>query len=351
MLESVFLQLESVGLQHLIEPIIDTTYFGCQPDNVESCIIYGSAEHDLLNFLLSPVLFLSVGIAVFSGLLVKVYKNRRKTKIKTDKPSYAEKIKAQQNDMLEAFGKHRDGKKQRKSEKKEFLKTAYKGFPETNPQKKYLDWVAALDPEHPQTAYIQAVHAETKEIVTPEQKVLEQQVEKIMTEEHISEDKAVDKVVKQLETETVKLPEQPSRIVEKPSGETIDLFHELKDDGKEEKDLFRQDIKPKQYPKRLVSLQKKLKLKRKEKQVTRSVLTDLGKTRRDQYAEQIEKRLLLWALPLPEYKGKNSEIYQKSTQDVLLAVKKLALFCSMAEFMKDKKRKKKRYWRNIPVGE
>jgi len=344
MLESVFLQLESVGLQHLLEPIIDTHNFGC-PD---FCIEFGSPRHEILNFLLSPILFISIGIAVFSGLLVKFYINkRRKLSIKST-DSYVKEIVKQE--------------KETKQEKEEILKTANE---KSNPP--YLDWIAALDPKHPQTEYIQSVHAETKEIVTPEQKVLEQQVaetkeivtpeqkvleqqvEKIMSEEHISEDKAVDKVVKQLETETVKLPEEPSRIVEKPSGETIDVFQEF--EQQEEKDLFKQDIQPKQYPKKLVSLQKKLKLKRKEKQLTRSVLTDLGKVRRDQYAQQIEQRLLAWALPLPEYKGKNSEIYQQSSQDVLLAVKKLALFCSMAEFMKDKKRKKKRYWREIPVAE
>ncbi len=340
MLESIILQLESVGLQHLLEPLFDTHNFGC-PD---FCIEFRSQQQELLNFLISPIFFLSIGIAVFSGLLVKFYRNRRRTKIETGKPSYAEKIKAQEN----VIARDRDRKKQRQLEKKKFLESA---IPETNPQKKYLDWIAALDPKHPQTAYIQSVHTETKELVTPEQKVLEQEVEKIMSEEHISEDKATDKVVKQLQTETIKLPEQPSRIIEKPSGQMIDIFQELKDDGQQEKDLFKQDIQPKQYPKKLVSLQRKLKLKRKEKGLTRSVLTDLGKTRRDQYAEQIEKRLLAWALPLPEYKGKNSEIYQKSTQDVLLAVKKLALFCSMAEFMKDKKRKKKRYWREVPLAE
>jgi len=335
MLESIILQLESVGLQHLLEPVFDTHNFGC-PD---SCIEFGSQQQALLNFLISPILFLSVGIAVFSGLLVKFYRNRKKVTIKS-KDSYVEQIVKQEKHSR--FGT----KNEKKLAKKEFLKTE---VAETNPQKKYLEWVEALDPEHPQTAYIQSVHADTKEIVTPEQKVLEQQVEKIMSEEHISEDKATDKVVKQLETETIKLPEKPSRIVEKPSGEVIDVFQKF--EQQEEKDLFKQDIQPKQYPKKLVSLQKKLRLKRKEKQLTRSVLTDLGKVRRDQYAQQIEQRLLAWALPLPEYKGKHSEVNQKSSQDVLLAVKKLALFCSMAEFMKDKKRKKKRYWREIPVGE
>lgn len=336
MLESIILQLESVGLQHLLEPFIDTQWFGC-PDN---CIVQGGEYHELINFLLSPILFLSVGIVVFSGLLVKFYRNRKRVTTES-KDSYVEQIVKQEKQTK--FG----SKNQKKLDKKNYLKTAI----ESNPQKRYLDWVASLDPEHPQTAHIQAVHTETKELVSPEQKILEQQVEKIMLEEHISEDKATDKVVKQLETETIKLPEKPSRIIEKPSGEVVDIFQELKDDEEDEKDLFKQDIQPKQYPKRLLSLQKKLKLNRKEKPLTRSVLTDLGKTRRDQYAEQIEKKLLAWALPLPEYKGKNQDSSQKSTQEVLLAVKRLALFCSMGEFMKDKNRKKKRYWREIPVGE
>lgn len=333
MLESIILQLESVGLQHLLEPFIDTQWFGC-PDN---CISI-SEQRIFINFLFTPIVYLIIGIGVFSGLLVKFYRNRKRV-TKESKDSYVEQIVKQEKHTK--FG----SKNQKKLDKKNYLKTAI----ESNPQKRYLDWVASLDPEHPQTAHIQAVHTETKELVTPEQKVLEQQVEKIMSEEHVSEDKAVDKVVKQLETETIKLPEKPSRIVEKPSGEMIDVFHEF--EQQEEKDLFKQDIQPKQYPKKLVSLQKKLKLKRKEKVLTRSVLTDLGKVRRDQYAEQIEQRLLAWALPLPVYKGKNSEINQRSSQDVFLAVKKLALFCSMAEFMKDKKRKKKHYWREIPVGE
>jgi len=232
MLESVFLQLESIGLQHLLEPIIDTQWFGC-PDN---CIVKGSQQHIFINFLLSPILFLSVGIAVFSGLLVKFYRKRKVTI--GSKDSYVQEIVKQEKHTK--FGT----KNQKKLDKKNYLKTA---LTEANPQKAYLEWVAALDPEHPQTAYIQSVHTETKEIVTPEQEVLEQQVEKIMSEEHISEDKAVDKVVKQLETETIKLPEKPSRIVEKPSGEIIDVFHEF--DQQEEKDLFKQDIQPKQYPK------------------------------------------------------------------------------------------------------
>lgn len=335
MLESIFLQLESIGLQHLLEPIIDTQWFGCPDD----CIIQGGEYHELLNFLLSPILYVIIGIAVGVGLLVKFARRSRRIK-KEKKISYAEKIKEFDRDnvgilKMPKMKSVQDNKQEKRLEKKKYLEQITH-----EPQKAYLDWVTSLDPEHPQTANIKAVHTETKEIVSPEQKILEQQVEKMMKEEHLSEDKATDKIIEQM-----KIPQEASRIVEKPSGEIIDVFTEQYD-----KDIFKQDITPKKYPKRLLAIQKKLKLQKKESGKTKFVLTDLGKLRRDQYAEQIENNILKWTFPLPEYLGKN-KVYQKTDDEIKLGVKKLALFCSMAEFMIDKKRKKKRYWREIPIGE
>jgi len=329
-LESIFLQLESIGLQHLLEPFFDTQYFGCPDD----CIVQGSEEHDIINFVFSPLLYVIIIIGVGLGLLVK-FAIRARRIISKRKPSYAEKIKQFDSKMQKKSGTTST----QKSEKKQFLEQAYK----SNPQEAYLDWVSSLDPKHPQTNNIKAVHTEAKEIVTPEQKILEQQVEKMMKEENLSEDKATDKVIEQL-----KIPEQASRIVEKPSGETVDVFAEQYEE--DDTDIFKQDITPKKYPKHLVSLQNKLKLNKKEKSKTSYILNDLGKIRRDQYAEQIESQMLKWVFPLPEYVGKNQE-EQKTKDEILLGVKKLALFCSMAEFMADKKRKKKRYWSKIPIGE
>lgn len=324
MLESIFLQLESIGLQHLLEPIIDTQWFGC-PDN---CIVQGSQEHDLINFILSPIIYIIIAIGVGLGLLFKFARRSRRIK-KERKISYTEKIKEFDSKIMKPV---QDNKQEKRLEKKKYLEQITH-----EPQKAYLDWVASLDPEHPQTSNIKAVHAEAKEIVPPEQKILEQQVEKMMKEENLTEDKATDKIIEQM-----KIPQEASRIVQKPSGEIIDVF--------EDKDIFKQDIIPKKYPKRLVAIQKKLRLQKKEKGNTKFVLTDLGKLRRDQYAEQIENKFLKWTFPMPEYLGKNKS-YQKTNDEIKLEVKKFALFCSMAEFMIDKKRKKKHYWREIPIAE
>ena len=345
MLESIFLQLEGIGLQHLLEPIIDTQWFGC-PDN---CIVQGGEYHDLINFILSPIIYIIIGIAVGAGLLVKFARRSRRIK-KERKISYTEKIKEIDSKMHKPV---QDNKQEKRLEKKKYLEQITH-----EPQKAYLDWVTSLDPEHPQTANIKAVHAEAKEIVPPEQKILEQQVEKMMKEENLSEDEAVEKIIEQMKIKpTINIPEQASRIVEKPSGEIIDVFtdpieimNKIPLEKDSDKDIFKQDITPKKYPKRLVAIQKKLKLQKKESGKTKFVLTDLGKLRRDQYAEQIENKFLKWTFPMPEYLGKNKS-YQKTNDEIKLEVKKFALFCSMAEFMIDKKRKKKHYWREIPIGE
>ena len=88
MLESLFLQLESIGLQHLLKPFFDTQYFGCPDD----CIIQGSQEHELINFVFSPLVYVIIIVSVGVGLLVKYA--RRSRRIKSErKTSYAEKIK------------------------------------------------------------------------------------------------------------------------------------------------------------------------------------------------------------------------------------------------------------------
>ncbi len=325
MLESIFLQLEGIGLQHLLEPIIDTQWFGCPDD----CIVQGSQEHDLINFILSPIIYIIIGIAVGAGLLVKFARRSRRIK-KEKKISYAEKI--LEPSKIEPV---QVNKQEKRLEKKKYLEQITH-----EPQKAYLDWVASLDPEHPQTTNIKAVHAETKEIVIPEQKILEQQVEKMMKEEHLSEDKATDKIIEQMKIKPTIIPEEAT---------VQELKTKLEDDFII-KDIFKQDVIPKKYPKHLVAIQKKLRLQRKEKGSTKLILTDLGKLRRDQYAEQIENKILKWTFPMPEYLGKNKS-YQKTDAEIMLGVKKLALFCSMAEFMIDRKRKKKHYWREIPIGE
>jgi len=330
-LESILLQLE--GLEIILKPIIDTQYFGCPDD----CIVQGSQRHDMINLLFSPVTFIGIGVAIVLGLLVKLRK-----KFKKEEKPYESK----------SFKKYFDKKK---TEKREFLQ---KNLP-VDPTQAYEKFVDSLDSTHPQTDYIKTVHTETKEadLVTPEQKILEQQVQKMMKEEKLSEDKATDKVIEEmnkqlpkityeLPKETITIAEPASKIVEKPSGETIDEFSE--------EDIFRQDNPRRKYPVILNKLIKKFKKEKKEKTI--QVLTELGTIRRDEYANIINKQMLKWVFPLQRYKRARTDTHGKKTLEVVneiedekiyAEVKKLALFCSMAEFMVDKKGKKKRYWREI----
>lgn len=324
MLESILLQLE--GLEIILKPIIDTQYFGCPDD----CIVLGSQRHDMINLLFSPVTFIGIGVAIIVGLLVKFRK-----KLKKDEKPFESK----------SFKKYFDKKK---TEKREFLQ---KNLP-VDPTQAYEKFVDSLDSTHPQSEYIKTVHTETKEadIVTPEQKILEQEVQKIMKEEKLSEDKATDKVVEELRTsqETIKIA-TPSMIVEKPTGEIIDEFSE--------EDIFTQDNPPRKYPPILNKLIKKFRKEKKEKTI--QVLTELGTKRRDEYANIINHQMIKWVFPLQRYKRARTDTKGKKILEVVneiddekiyTEVKKLALFCSMAEFMVDKKGKKKRYWREIPIG-
>ena len=331
MLESILLQLE--GLEIILQPIIDTQYFGCPDD----CIVQGSQRHDMINLLFSPVTFIGIGTAIVLGLVVKLVKRKSQ-----QEPVYESK----------SFKKYFDKKK---TEKREFLQ---KNLP-VDPTQAYEKFVDSLDSTHPQTDYIKTVHTETNEydLVTPEQKILDEQnkelqldhvekdVEELMKKENISEDEAVKKIIKREKIEII----EPSRIVEKPSGEVIDEFSE--------EDIFTQDNPPRKYPPILNKLIKKFKKEKKEKTI--QVLTELGTKRRDEYASIINSQMLKWVFPLQRYKRARTDIKGKKTLEVVneiedekiyTEVKKLALFCSMAEFMVDKKGKKKRYWREIPIG-
>jgi len=134
-LESIFLQLESIGLQHLLEPFFDTQYFGCPDD----CIVQGSEEHNIINFVFSPLLYVIIIIGVGTGLLVKYA--RRLKQIKSErKTSYVEKIKEFDRKIDNKWhGYGIQQQKQTKLEKKKYLEQV------TNePQKAYLDWVSWL---------------------------------------------------------------------------------------------------------------------------------------------------------------------------------------------------------------
>lgn len=354
MLELILLQLE--GLEILLQPVFDTQWFGCPDD----CIVQGSQRHEMINFLFSPALFFIVGVGITVGIIFKIrklVKERKKSKQKDIEKIISFHV------PKEEESKERKGTwhfEKSKAEKKKFLQ---ENVP-VDPQQAYDNWVKALDDSHPQTEYIKTVHTETKEadLITPEQKILEErnkalqlehaekQVEELMKKEHITEEEAVEKVIeKDLKDLKIDEPKEKDEFI-------VDV-----DDVDE--DIFSQD-KPrrKPLPVPLTKLLKKLRMTRFTKQneeKTIQVLTELGTKRRDQYAEIINAQLLSWVFPLQRYKRSGLDSKGKATtiivteindDEIRLQIKKLALFCSMGEFMFDRKRKKKRYWRTVPLG-
>jgi len=316
-------------LEFLLEPLIDMQFFGCPDD----CIVPDSQTHESLNFLVTPIVWIiigvGVGVGVTLGALKRLGKLKRKRKEKIRIPDYASRIveqaKKPRHDQIE--------KSIRKKQKKEFLRSDLKDL---NPEQAFENFVKAQDPEHPQADILKTVRTTTKEeeIIPPEKTVLDNmkevnvKVEKLMREEKLTEDQAVDRIINE------STPNETSGIV-------------ACDEVDEDDDVFEQDIPPRKYPKQLQKLEKTF--KKKDKLKVKFHLNDLGKTRRDQYASQIESKISKWALPMPEYIGKNKE-FQLSDDQINLGIKRLSLFLSMGEMMCDKKGKKKRYWSKIKLA-
>jgi len=312
-------------LEFLLEPLIDMQYFGC-PDE---CIVPNSQTHESINFLVTPIVWIIIGVGVaflvmFFVIIKRLGKLKRKRKEKIRIPDYASRI-------VEQAKPHDFEKSIRKKQKKEFLRSDLKDL---NPEQAFENFVKAQDPEHPQADILKTVRTTTKEdIIPPENTVLENmkevnvKVEKLMREEKLTEDQAVDRIINE------STPNETSGIVAC--------------DVDEDDDVFQQDIPPRKYPKQLQKLEKTF--KKKDKLKVKFHLNDLGKTRRDQYASQIESKISKWALPMPEYIGKNKE-FQLSDEQINLGIKRLSLFLSMGEMMCDKKGKKKRYWSKIKLA-
>lgn len=354
MLELILLQLE--GLEILFQPIINTQWLGCPDD----CIVQGSQRHEMINFLLSPLFFILIGIGITSGLLFKFRSLIVRRKTEQKKEILENLIEEPQPKKMLDFSSRVDKNKQ---EKRAFLALEKLQKTTVDPQLAFNQWVKSLDPSHPQTDNIKSVHTETKEanIIPPEQKLLNEvkefptskevvpdlkqyelekdvdKVHELMEKEHLTEDQAVERIIK----ESTEIEESSEQI------EFID----------EDQDIFLQDKPPK---KRLpVPLEKLIsKFRKKEKEKTVAILTELGTKRRDEYAKIINTQMLKWIFPLERYKrtvtdkqGKISTAIVNEVEDekIYTEVKKLALFCSMAEFMVDRKRKKKIYWKEIPI--
>jgi len=351
MLELILLQLE--GLEILLQPIINTQWLGCPDD----CIVQGSQRHETINFFLSPLFFILIGVGVTSGLLFR-FRNlivRRKTK--------------QKKEVLQSLIEEPQPKKtldfpskvnKDKQEKRAFLALGKLQKNNVDPQQVFSQWVKSLDPSHPQTDNIKTVHTETKEanIVIPEQKVLNE-IKEFPTSKEVTPDvkqyeleKDIDKVQELMKKEHLTEDEAVTKIIEESSQEKTEFIDV-------DQDIFSQDIPPREKFVELDKFLKKIKFRKKEKPKTVAILTELGTKRRDEYAKIINAQMLEWIFPLERYKrsvtdnkGKIGTIVVNEITDEKIheEIKKFSLFCSMAEFMVDKKTTKKIYWKVLPIA-
>ncbi len=377
-------------LEFLLEPLVDTYYFGC-PD---SCIRPNGNTHEFLKILFTPLVVLGVSFGVAFATLFALgrlptfeslgLRNLRSFKIRKEKPinnltaqELTKNVVTELRNQPESIAELEHAIK--RDNKKEFLKDK-----DLNPELAFDKFVNFQDPNHPLTDNLKTVRTEPKddektleeafpiqketpeelakefetpEIEKPEVKMsttqeqefyqenkddLEKQARKItelMKKENLSEDEATDRVIREMEAEDEAQDLQKkieAKVEEKEKVEVVDM----------DIDVFQQDTRPKIYPKHIKFLQKQF--KKKEKPKYKFSLTELGSIRRDQYAKQIEVKLQEWAFPMPKYAGKNQEL-QIPDELVKSELKNLSLFMSMCEMLADKRKSKKSYWERIRV--
>jgi len=335
-------------LEFLLEPFIDTYYFGC-PD---SCILPNGDTHQFLKILFTPITAIGVSIGIFVGVLFALGRIPDLETLRSLRSPFKRKSAIKEiMDSPEAVVSEHEPKtiKQyeraiRKNDKKEFLKNA-----SVDPKSElaFDKFLAFQDPDHPQTEPLVAVRTEAKEeeiAKVQEEKEQEfykdnkqelekqaKQIRELMKSENITEEEAIDRIIAEMPSEDkVVMPvEIPSKEIEVDMD--IDVFKqdELKYNKKEKRKFY----------------QKK---EKKEKPKYNYSLTELGTKRRDEYAKQIENKLHEWALPMPKYNGQNQE-YQMEDSLLKSEIKKLCLFISMAEMMADKSKSKKHYWNKVRI--
>lgn len=331
-------------LEFLFEPLVDTYYFGCP----NSCIIPNSEVHQWLKFILTPLVLIGLSAGSTFGLLLFTNRMPRLPSFSFLKRDPMKKMieenKVKEPKSIEEL--ETAIRKEKKQEKKDFIDL--NNDLKTDPFDKFIEMQST---EHPLTSNLEAVRTEAKEqeIIVPEQKLIEDQAEKEkleieeqakkvakLMEEGLTEDEAVDKVISEIPVE---------QEVVTPEAKEDKFYHDV---NLEEKDVFKQDKpEPKFKSKTLIKLQRHF--EKKEKPKFKWNLNELGVQRRDEYAEQIELKLNNWTFPLPKYSGKNQK-EQKEESEVKSELKKLALFLSMGEMMKDKRRAKKMYWEKTQIA-
>jgi len=346
--------------EFLLEPFIDTYFFGC-PD---SCIVPNGDTHQMLKILFTPLVALVVGIGAIIGTLavlgrlpnlesLRSIRRKSGTQAIMDSPEAEVVYTAKEPKTIKQFERAI-----KKEQRNDFLSKLDEM--DSNPEIAF-DKFLQLQDSHPLTESLEVARTEAKEEVTPDVKMttekeqefytdnkqeLEKQAKQItelMKSENITEDEAIDRIIKEMPTEVkVEVKDDEVNLLA-----NADLVKEKDGEIDVDTDIFKQDIEEKVYPKHLKFFHNQF--KKKEKPKFKFTLTELGTKRRDEYAVQIEKKLQDWALPMPKYEGKNQE-YQMEEGLLMSELKKLALFLSMGELMADKKKSKKVYWEKIRIN-
>jgi len=349
--------------EFLLEPIIDTYYFGCPT----SCIVPNGDLHQFLKIIFTPAVVIGVTVGSLFGTLfalgrlpdlrsLRSFRLRGKTVTEAILDSPEAEVVVHKEHEPKSIKQYE--RAIRKEKRNDFLKNLDEM--DSNPEIAFSKFLELQDHEnHPMSEPLEVVRTEAKEErIEPEhtaevkmnsekeqefykenKESLEEQAKQVsalMKSENITEDEAIDRIIK----ETPELSEEKRQ----------DLFTDICEDDDEIKcavDVFKLDEKPKVYPKPLRFWHKHF--KKKEKPKYNFNLNDLGRLRRDQYAEQIEIKLAKWALPMPKYAGKNQE-YQMEETILKSELKKFALFMSMSEMMADKRKSKKAYWEKVKVA-
>jgi len=336
--------------EFLLDPLIDTYYFGC-PD---SCVVPNGNVHELLKILFTPLVVLGVSIGVTFATLFALGRLPNLETLRSFRPRLRSKSVTQAiMDSPEAVvTEHKEPSLDQleKNLSRQWKKEVSKVAKNITPDDAFAKFISSQDPDHPQTEILKTARTEAKEeeIVTPEMKMIGEISENerldLMSENETENKKQLEEharaVNELMKTENITEDEAVNRILDK-------IEEEEEPEVDMEVDVFKQDIVVKEK-KGLAKFFAK-NTKKTDKPRYHFNLTKLGSQRRNEYAKQIETTLKDWVFPMPKYAGKNQEL-QIPDELIKSELKKLSLFISMGELMADKTKSKKRYWEKIKVA-
>ena len=163
--------------EFLLDPLIDTYYFGC-PD---SCVIPNGNVHQLLKILFTPVVVIGTSIGVTFATLFALGRLPDLETLRSLRPRLRSKSVTQAiMDSPEASAspsaEHKEPSLDQleKNLSRQWKKEVSKVAKDITPDDAFGKFISSLDPEHPQTEILKTARTEAKEeeIITPEMKLI-----------------------------------------------------------------------------------------------------------------------------------------------------------------------------------